>query len=135
MPNENVQTFYRRPYSPLSFFIIISFNLVTYICLKFATVFAKPQVAATLTLIRIAEFKFVLGLSFIAILLDPGTTFSRTRKIQGNGNGNGGGGSYKYKVKRPLFGFKNLKYSLDSPAGMADVWWDRVRYERAVFEL
>ncbi|OJJ84817.1 uncharacterized protein ASPGLDRAFT_1475036 [Aspergillus glaucus CBS 516.65] len=133
MPNENVQTFYRCPYSPLSFFIIIAFNLVAYICLKFAAVFAKPQVAVTLHLICVAEFTFVLGLSFIAILIDPGITFSKTRKVQDNGGG--GGGSYKYKVKRPLFGFKNLKYYLDSPAGMADVWWDGARYERAVFEL
>lgn len=87
----------------------------------------------TLHLICVAEFTLVLGLSFVAILLDPGTTFSKTRKVQDNCGG--GGGSYKYKVKRPLFGFKNFKYCLDSPVGMADVWWDGARYERAVFEL
>lgn len=135
MPNQNVQTFYRRPYSSLSFFVIIAFNLVTYICLKLATAFVKPQVAVTLNLIRVAELTFVLGLSFIAILLDPETTFSRMKKVQENEDGEGGRGSYRYKVKRPLFGFRDLKYCLDSPAGMADIWWDGARYERAVFEL
>lgn len=81
MPNDNTQTFYHHPYSSLSLFIIIAFNLVTYICLKCAATFTKPQVAATLHLTRVVEFTFVLGLSFIAILLDPGNTFSRTRKF------------------------------------------------------
>lgn len=75
----------------------------------------------------------MLGLSFVAILLDPDTTFSRKRKIQGSGDGHGDGGAHSYKVKRPLIGFKRLRCCVETPAGMADVWWDGICHERAVF--
>lgn len=85
----------------------------------------------------------MLALSWVAITTDPDASFAWKRKTRGNNNnnsreGNGaasGGGARSYKVRRPLIGYKSLKYCVDTPEGMENVWYDGVRYERAVFEF
>lgn len=85
----------------------------------------------------------MLALSWVAVTTDPDASFAWKRKARGNSNnsnregtgGGSGGAARSYKVRRPLIGYQSWKYCVETPEGMGGVWYDGVRYERAVFEL